>query len=439
MKIRSRAALAARLLLFPVLVLSACRHEESDAYYWLEEIDGERALEWVRAQNASTAERLQAYSEFDSFYAEARAALDSASRIPEVEQRGEYLYNLWRDEEHPRGLYRRTTLDELRQEQPHWQTVLDIDALSAADGEKWVFKRMHCLPDEYRHCLLFLSPGGGDATVVREFDMESLAFVAGGFELPVAKNQVDWLDADTLFVGTDFGAGSMTESGYPRIVKLWRRGTSLAEARTLYEGSPSSVGAGGERYHMDAGDIDLVSEGLTFWRSVRYQLAGDELQELELPETATVEDGYRGKLVVSLKEDWNLGDRTLHRGSVVIAAPESLWAGAERAIEVLVEPTAEAVVEDVDATRDAILVTMLDNVRGRLYRYRPAADGTWQRDAISFPDNGSLLVATTDSGSGSFFVEYESFTTPPTLYHVGGPDWLPERIKAQDATFDSSR
>ncbi|MFQ5526758.1 MAG: prolyl oligopeptidase family protein [Thermoanaerobaculia bacterium] len=414
---------------------------ETDPYLWLEEIDGERALHWVREQNAHTAERLKAHPEFESFYSQALAALNSTSRIPHVQQRGDYLYNFWRDEEHPRGLYRRTTLAELRKDEPEWKTVLDIDVMSAADGEKWVYKGITCLPDEYRHCLVRLSPGGGDATVIREFDMDALAFVEGGFELPVAKSQASWLDKDTLFVGTDFGDGSMTDSGYARISKLWERGAPLADASSLYEGDVKSVSAGASRIHMDAGDIDLVREGITFWRANRFHLVGDELHKLALPETARIEDGFQGKLVISLKETWERGSRSLRPGTVIIASPEELYEGAleEGAgeIEVLVEPTDEAVVEDVNATDEAILVTMLENVTGKLYRYRPSADG-WQRDAIAFPDNGALSVTTTDAKSGSFFAEYESFVTPPTLFHVSGPDWQPELIKAQDATFDGS-
>ncbi len=448
MKIRPATPLATYSLVLLALVPAGCVQETQEArksgeapdpFLWLEEIDGEEALEWVHAQNARTAEHLKTFPEFESLYADALAALNSTSRIPHVEQRGAYLYNFWRDEKNPRGLYRRTTLDEFRKDEPEWEVVLDIDAMSEADGEKWVFKRVDCLPDEYRQCLVFLSPGGGDATTVREYDMDALEFVEGGFELAVSKNSVAWIDRDTLFAGADFGEGSMTDSGYPRIAKRWKRGTPLEDAETLYKGATDSVGAGGLRYHMDEGDVDIITEGLTFWRAQRSHLAGDTLHKLEVPETARVEDGYRGRLIFSLKEDWTVGDRTLLQGSIVIAAPESLYAGAEPDLEVLVEPTAEAVVEHVAATPEGILVTMLENVRGKLYRYRPLGGGGWDRESIPFPDNGTLSVADVDSDSGNFFVEYESFTTPPTLYHVSGPDWRPEIVKTQEATFDGGR
>lgn len=411
---------------------------EDDPYLWLEEVDGERALAWVREQNAETARRLEAHPEFESFREEALAALNSESRIPRVTQRGKYLYNFWRDDKNPRGVYRRTTLPELEKDRPAWEVVLDIDAMSAEGDTKWVFKGMDCLPKKYVRCLVSLSPGGGDATVVREFDTETLSFVEGGFELPVAKSNVEWIDQDTLFVGTDFGEGSMTESGYPRISKIWKRGTPISDAETLYEGKVESVSAGAQRYHDDKGDIDLVIEALDFWHRTSYHRVGSELHKLALPESAVFEGAYRARLVISLKDDWTKGDVTYKRGSVLIAAPDALYEGADGKIEVLVEPTAESVVEDVDTAGDAVLVTMLDNVRGRLYRFLPNGEG-WERSVIPFPDNGALEVVSTDEDTGSFFVQFEGFMTPPTLYVVEGSSWQPRAIKAQEATFDGSR
>ena len=266
--------------------------------------------------------------------------------------------------------------------------------------------------------------------------MEELAFVEGGFELPVAKSQVDWIDKDTVFVGTDFGEGSMTESGYPRLVKEWKRGAPVGEASSIYAGQADSVWAAASRLRSDGPDIDMVFEGLDFWNRVQYHRTDEGLEKLELPESAVIEGAYDGKLVISLKDDWSVGGRNLGRGSVLIAAPESLHADGEGDVEILVEPGDGEVVEDVDTTDDAILVTMLENVRGRLYRYERALDGGWARRPISFPENGALSVVTVDDKSGAFFVEYEDFVTPPTLYYVSGPDWEPQEIKAQEATFD---
>ena len=425
-------------LLIAASLLGALAQASDDPYRWLEDIDSDQSLAWVRAQNEETAKRLKANPDFAALHQDALTVLNSSSRIPRVSQRGSYLYNYWRDDKHPRGLYRRTTLAEFRKAEPEWQTVLDIDAMSAADDVQWVFHGMNCLPDAYRYCLVNLSPGGGDAGIRREFDMDKLAFVEGGFELPKAKMRVSWMDQDSLFVATDFGAGSLTDSGYPRIVKIWQRGTDLAFAKTIYQGQSDSVAAGGFRLRTDQGNIDLVNEQRTFWTAVRHQLIDGHLQQLDLPESAVIEDGYKGKLIISLKDDWQRGDQLLKQGAVVIAAPAALR-GASGDIEVLIQANANAIVDDINATAEGIVVTMLENVSSHLYRYRQDDAGQWTRHKFEFPDHGALTVASVDDKSGELFVSFESFTTPPTLYHVAGPDWQPEKVKAQEDTFDGSK
>ena len=200
---------------------------ENDPYLWLEEVDDEKALDWVRAENASTAKRLKSNPLFEELYAEARTILNSSSRLPEVDQEGDWLYNFWRDEKNPRGVYRRTSLTQFASEEPEWEVVIDIDALSVKEDKQWVFKGMNCLPEHPEHCMVRLSPGGGDAVVSREFNSVSKTFVKDGFFLPLAKGGASWIDADTVFVSTDFGEGSMTDSGYPRVVKRWTRGTGF--------------------------------------------------------------------------------------------------------------------------------------------------------------------------------------------------------------------
>ena len=431
---------------------TAATVDRDDPYLWLEDIDGARAMEWVRAQNTATAKKLESQPIYRELYAEAKAALDSKSRLPEVSQRGKWIYNFWKDAEHPRGVYRRATLEELRKPAPAWQTVLDVDALAAKEGKPWVFHRMSCLPPAHRKCLVALSPGGGDADEIREFDSETLAFVADGFNLPVAKTNIAWRDADTLFVGTDFGPGSLTDSGYPRLVKLWKRGTPIAAARTIYEGKQASVSVSGYRLRSDEGDVDVVSEGTNFWETTYHQLAGDELKKLDIPPTADLVDIFRGQLIVELKEDWQRDGKTYAQDSVLIAPPSAIGGmGAGGPLEVLVEAKANEVVEDVEAGESGILVTMLDNVRGRLYRYEPspelARDGDklvrlapgWLREPIPFPDNGALSIVSVDPDSGDAFVRFQSFVTPPTLYHVPDRAPQPEQVKQQEPTFDGSR
>ncbi|HET7706518.1 MAG TPA: prolyl oligopeptidase family serine peptidase [Thermoanaerobaculia bacterium] len=411
-----------------LLALSACATTPpADLYRWLEDVDDPKALAWVADQNERTRRSFTSMPGFAEMQQQALDALSSTSRVPNVDYHGRYLYNLWKDAAHPRGLYRRTTLDELRKPSPAWTTVLDIDAMSKRDDKRWVFKNMSCLPPAERRCLVSLSAGGGDAVEIREFDSETLQFVDDGFFLPEAKSNVAWIDENAIFVGTDFGAGSRTESGYPRIVKRWKRGTPLSAAETLYEGAPSSVSVSGRRIRTESGDIDLIEEGLSFWNRKRLLVEGSTLRPLALPETALIEGGLRGRLVVALQDRWN----EYAAGSVLLVDPKTM------ATELVVASTPTSIVQTtaVSVTDKAILVPVLENVRGRLLRFKPGSTG----ERIAFPDHGALSIATTDDESGDALVEFETFTTPPALYLVKAGSTVPEKILSQEPTFDGSR
>jgi len=427
------------LVLLAVLAGVSVALADDDPYLWLEGIDDEKALDWVRAENESTAKRLKASPLFEELYAEAKAILNASSRLPEVHQEGDWLYNFWRDEKNPRGVFRRTTLAKFATDEPAWEAVIDIDALSAEENQQWVFKGMSCLPQHPEHCLVDLSPGGGDATVTREFNSTDKTFVKDGFFLPLAKGGANWIDTDTLFVSTDFGEGSMTDSGYPRIVKRWKRGTSLSEAETVYEGDVKSVSAYASRLRSAGGDIDLVRDGITFWTSERYQLTDGELKHLELPPSATVYGAFQGRLILSLKEGWTRAGLSYPQGAVLIADTTALYADGKGAVDVLIEPDNTTIVQSVNTTDSTILVTVLENVRGKIYRYNPGPEGRWERSLIQFPDNGSLKITSTDDTSGNFFARYESFTSPPALYYVASADWQPQKVKSQPPSFDGSR
>jgi prolyl oligopeptidase len=410
--------------------------QTADPWQWLEDIDGERALQWVRAQDERTLAHYREDALYKTLYSQALAVLDAKSRVPEVEQRGAFVYNLWQDEAHPRGLYRRASVESFRRAEPDWRPVIDIDALAAKEGKPWAFGGMTCLPPDEVHCLVGLAPGGGDAVERREFDTSTLTFPHGGFLLPTAKSRIAWRDVNTLFVGTDFGEGSLTQSGYPRIVKQWRRGTPLADASVVLTVPATSVSAGARRIRTATDDIDLLTDQVTAWRSHRFQLVQGAPVSLELPETAEVNGGYRGALVITLKEDWARGGVTYPSGSVILAAPASLRGGTGT-ITVLVKPTASEVVSTVEPMPQGILVTMLDNVRGRLYRVVPG-DGEPRRDAVSLPDKGAVRVMSTSDETGEVFVEYESFLTPPTLYYLAPGASEPSRVMAQAPSFDAS-
>jgi len=414
-----------------------------DPYQWLEDIDGARSMAWVAQQNEATAKRLAALPQYEGLYRDALAVLGSASRLPEVQQHGQWLYNLWQDEAHPRGIYRRTTLAEFRKAEPQWETVLDIDALSKAEGTRYAFGGAQFRGPENRRALIRLAPGGGDAAEVREFDLESKTFVADGFRLPTAKSRISWRDDNSLYVATDFGPDSLTRSGYPRLVKVWQRGTPLSAATPLYEAKADSVSAHVQRIDMPGGAaLDILSEDLTAWASQRSLLVDGKPVPLQLPPSARIAGGYQGKLLIWLKEDWQRGGKTWPSGAILLAAPAMLegQGGAEEPDAVFL-PDGHAFVQGVETSRAGILLTLLDQVRGRLSRYsrdEKAAKG-WHQATIPFPDNGTIRVVTADAASGDVVVQYESFLIPPSLWHVPAATSKPQKLKSQAASFDGSR
>ena len=428
------AALAALGLAASHLPASA----DDDPWQWLEDIDGARSMDWVAQHNAATAKRLDALPEYAGLHRDALAALTSASRVPDVAQHGAWLYNLWQDPDHPRGVWRRATPAEFRKAQPRWETLLDIDALSQREGTGLAFNGAVFRDSDARRALVELAPGGGDAAELREFDVEARAFVADGFRLPTAKSRVSWRDDDSLYVATDFGPGSLSRSGYPRVVRTWRRGTPLAQAEPLYEAGVDSMSA--DVRHVDepgGAGLDILDDALTFWTGRHSLLVDGRALPLDLPPTARIAGLYQGRLVLWLKEDWLRDGQAWPAGAVLLATPASLQ-GQGGQPEAVFLPAGHAIVQGVVPTRAGLLLTLLDNVRGRLWRYRRDARG-WHAAGVPFPDNGALQVETVDAASGDAIVRYESFLVPPSLWLVPARHGRPQRIKSQAATFDGAR
>ena len=245
-----------------------------DPYLWLEEVLGDQALAWVKAQNAVTQTELEKQPEFEALRRDLLAILDSDARIPLVSKHGDYFYNFWRDQQNERGLWRRTTLEEYKKAEPRWEVLLDLDALGKTENENWVWKSVSMLRPDYDRALIHLSRGGADATVSREFDLTTRQFVGDGFSRPEAKGSVGWIDRDQVFIQTDFGTGSMTSSGYPRLAKRWRRGTAMEEATLIYEGLPSDLAIGAMHDDAPGFERNFVSRTLAFYNDELY-LVGD--------------------------------------------------------------------------------------------------------------------------------------------------------------------
>jgi len=407
-----------------------------DPLRWLEDVTGETALDWVTEHNTGALDALSGRAGFAELRDRLREVLDSDDRIPFVTRRGEYLYNFWQDAAKPRGLWRRTTLAEYRNAQPDWEVLLDIDELAEAEDENWVWQGASVLrPGGYRLALVQLSRGGADASVVREFDLDAKGFVEGGFALPEAKSDVGWIDADTIYVGTDFGEGSLTTSGYPRLAKQWRRGTPLSEAETVFEGKPEDVGVGAFRDPTEGYERDFVVRHVEFYRTELYLRAvGGELQRVAVPEDAIV-DIHRDWLLIKLRSRWEVDGVTYPVGALLVAGFDAFLAGA-RELTVLFEPDPHTSLSYHALTRDHLILNLLHDVRSELVVLTPSG-GQWQRaDLPGVPEYANTDIALTDSyDSNEYMLLSSGFTQPGTLRY-GHIDGDAETLKQAPAFFD---
>jgi len=415
-----------------------------DPHLWLEDVDGERALAWVGERNAVTEQALTAHPAYAGLRTRLKAILDSKERIPYVGVHGAFCYNFWRDGEHPRGLWRRTTLSAYRQPEPDWETVLDLDALALAEDENWVWAGAGWLTEHGQaadRCLVYLSRGGGDANVVREFDLAAKAFVPDGFTLPEAKSSVAWIDRDTLFVGTEFGdapdGAAMTSSGYPRLVKEWRRGTPLAAATLVYAAGVDDLSATGWRDATPGFERDFVQRQIDFYTSELFVRIDGALVPVPKPLDANA-FAVRDQIVIELRSDWDAGaGRTYPQGALLALDFDRFMAGA-RGFDVLFAPTPSTSLDGVAATKSALLLTVLDNVQNRIVELRHGPQG-WQRRDVGLPRLGALGVAAVDDiASDQYFLTMTDFLTPSSLYlmDVGSGERTP--LKAMPAFFDTS-
>ena len=413
----------------------------ADAYLWLEDIHGTRSMDWVHAQNAVTKKAFMESPEFDKTRGAILEVLDSEARIPYVSRMGDYLYNFWQDKAHPRGIWRRTTLAEFEKADPKWETVLDIDALNQAEGKKWVFKGAQCMKPEYVHCLVSLSPGGGDAVEVREFDLPSKSFVKGGFFLPVAKTEIGWIDANHVYVGTDFGPGSMTKSSYPRIVKEWTRGTPLSAAKLVYEGKPDDLAIGAYHDRTRGFERDFVNVQKDFFHGDEYLLKDGKLVKVDVPEDATA-DVHRQWLVVQTKSPWTVGGKTWPAGAL-IAANFDDFMGGKRDFTALFTPDAHTALAGYSWTQHHIILDVLDDVKSRLDVLTPPAsgNGAWTREALpGAPKFSTIAVVGTDPDhSDEYWLTVTGFLDPPSLERGVLGSEPAKKIKQEPGFFDASK
>ena len=426
---------AAALALIATAAFAAKPAQPADPYLWLEDVEGAKPLATVKQWNAETEAALTSMPSYEQHRERALAMLNDPRQIALPDEvMGDQVANHWVDADHKRGLWRVSPLADYLAGKPQWRTLIDVDALGKAEGKSWVWHGANCLAPEYRRCLVSLSPGGGDADVIREFDLPAGQFVAGGFTVPLGKNTAGWLDRDTLLVAAVEGEGTATRSGYPRIVKSWKRGTPWSAAAVVTQGIPEDIGIS----PFAVMDRDTRYVGIDrstgFYTDKRSILAPDgRWVELPIPETATFETIHDGQVIVSLIDP--LGG--FQPGSVVAFDVAAILAGRKPQPTLVMAPSASQSIEEVGATDHVLWIKALDDVSGKLFALRRQANGSWSRGAVAMPGNSTIHIAGGADKQDILFTTVETMLEPTTLDAVGA-DGNVRKVQSLPAQFDAS-
>lgn len=427
-------ALAACLLMSTILMAEE-KAGDDDSFLWLEEVEGERALAWAKAQNERSLTQLESHPLFEEIHARNLEILTSDERIAYPSLMGGRIYNFWRDSNHVRGIWRVTSLASYRGDSPEWDVIIDLDKLAEEEDENWVWAGAQCRYPDYDRCFIGLSRGGADAAVRREFDLEKREFVEDGFVLPESKGRVSWLDRDNVFLGPAFDDDEMTESGYPRTVRLWRRGTPLEESELVFEGERGDVAVTGLRIWDGDKHYDMIVRAPEFFSRQYYLYRNGETQRINLPDDAELADLIDGQALIQPKSDWKVGERVFPRGSLLAAPIESLLTD-EPAVETLYVPGERASITGVTTTDNTVIINLLDNVVSRLVRFTYGDKG-WHRHDLDAPARGAIAVITADDKSDRFFYNYTGFLTPSSLIEADASKDSRRTVRSEPAWFDT--
>jgi len=439
MKLFTRVIFTITLALFPLYSSAQSPATADDQFIWLEEVESETSLNWVNEHNVVTKSAFANDEQFQKMQKQALDIMNSEERIPYVSFEGDYLYNFWQDEVNVRGVLRRTTLEKYRSENPEWEVVLDIDALNKSEGKSWVYKGYTAFPPEYKYAMVYLSDGGKDATIVREFDLFEKKFIDNGFTLPEAKSSVDWFDYNTLILGTDFGPGSLTSSGYARQVRLWKRGTPYTDAELIFTGDSTDTWVWGNISVRPEATIFSIGRGMSFWESEQW-IVDDKMNRLKvpLPIDASVNAHFKDYVIATLNSEWlGIGEGTL----IALKMSDFNAPDLRSKIEIVFSPDEKTFLSGVTATKDYLVLNLLENVRGKLIYLQPQVqDGknVWTGGEMDLPDYGTIRVSSADAFHNALMVNFQDFLTPSKLYYFTDPKSQAEEIKTLPDMFDAS-
>jgi prolyl oligopeptidase len=440
----------ALICLIAAVAAQACSKQAStsdtdttnDPFLWLEQQRGARAMAWVDSQNVRTTDVLQQDPSYATLYQEALAIAQSHDRIAYASFLAGNLFNFWQDSAHVRGIWRRTTLASYRTPSPQWTTVLDLDSLARAENANWVWRGANCAAPAERHCMLALSDGGEDAATYREFDVQTRAFVTDGFELPRGKQRVTWQGEDTLLVSREWQEGDLTPSGYPFIVKRLVRGQPLDSAVEIYRGDQKDGGYGVTPFTLVDGTghrATVIERPLTTFESEKYLVTPSAVVKLALPLKAGFAGMVDGQILVQLSEPWQEGSTTIEAGALASFDAAGAAAHPDRLAPVTVfAPGPRESVGGVTTTRDRVLASIYQNVRGRVFAFTRAADGSWTPQRLSLPDNLSTSVMSGNERGEEAFVSVSGFLTPSSVWLADARKGEVTEVKSMPAQFDAS-
>src|SRR6056297_251659 len=409
---------------------------QNDPYLWLEDVEGPNALAWARGQNEPSISELESHPLFEPVHERALEIYTSDDRIAYPSLMGGEVYNFWRDAEHVRGIWRKASLEGYRADNRDWNVILDLDALAATEDENWVWAGSNCRYPDYDRCLVGLSIGGADAAVRREFDLETREFVEDGFFVPESKSSIGWRDRDSVFYGPAFAPEDMTDSGYPRTVRLWQRGQARDDSELIFEGEKTDVASSGVRFWDGDDYYDLIIRVPDFFSRHYFRYVDGEVRRIEVPDDADLAGMLDGQLLVELKSDWEVDGKTYPQGALV-AGPMASFETGEPELAVVFQPGARSSISGVTTTENTIVVNVLDNVVSRLLRFTHGAQG-WTSTPLDVPELGSISVVTADDQSDRLFYNYTGFLTPSTLFEADAVENRHNEVRSEPAWFDSA-